>query len=147
MTEVSTCRLGYRLYAEVNIAVDPLILVEEQYAIAIRVRHRTTRGSSYLSNVFVHVGSFGSAGESFHRLTEHDHNDFRFHSLNIRLSNPGYFCSVISCPGKHDSPTNRVVKHFLDFRLKLPAFRFVIYKRIYYRPKRTYPGSVAPVAH
>jgi|GEM_PF-1999416 len=43
-------------------------------------------------------------------------------SLNVRLSNPGYFCAVVSCPGKHDSPANGVVKHFLDFSLKLPAF-------------------------
>ena len=79
MTEVSICLLAHRLYAEINIAIDPLFLVEERYAIAIRMRHRTTRGPSYLSNVFVHMGSFGPAGESFHRLPEHEHNDFRSH--------------------------------------------------------------------
>lgn len=79
MTEVRV-RLGHRLYAEVNITVDPLLSVEEGHAIAAEVRHRMMHGLSYLSNVVVHVDPLGSAGESFHRLPKHEHNDFPSHS-------------------------------------------------------------------
>jgi cation diffusion facilitator family transporter len=80
VTEVRVRWLGHRLYAEVNIAVDPLISVEEGHAIAVEVQHRITHGLSYFSNVVVHVDPFGSAGESFHRLPEHEHDNLPFHS-------------------------------------------------------------------
>ena len=75
VTEVRVRWLGHRLYAEVNIAVDPLISVEEGHAIAVEVRHRMIDSLSYLSNVVVHVDPLGSAGELFHRLPEHEHDN------------------------------------------------------------------------
>lgn len=80
VTEVRVRWLGHRLYAEVNIAVDPLLSVEEGHAIAVEVRHRMMHGLSYLSNVVVNVDPLGSAGELFHRLPEHERNDFPSHS-------------------------------------------------------------------
>ena len=80
VTEVRVRWLGHRLYAEVNIAVDPSLSVEEGHAIAVEVRHRMMHGLSHLSNVVVHVDTLGSAGESFHRLSEHEHDNLPSHS-------------------------------------------------------------------
>jgi divalent metal cation (Fe/Co/Zn/Cd) transporter len=77
VTEVRVRWLGHRLSAEVSIAVDPLLSVEEGHAIAVEVRHRMIHRLNYLSNVFVHVDLLRSAGKSFHRLPEHCHNNFR----------------------------------------------------------------------
>jgi cation diffusion facilitator family transporter len=79
VTEVRVRWLGHRLYAEVNIAVDPLLSVEEGHAIAVEVRHRMMHDLGYLSNVVVHVDPLGSAGESFHRLPEHEHESLPSH--------------------------------------------------------------------
>lgn len=80
VAEVRVRWLGHRLYAEVNITVDPCFRVEEGHAIAVEVRHRMIHRLSYFSNVVVHVDPLGSAGESFHRLPDHEHNDFPSHS-------------------------------------------------------------------
>lgn len=66
VTEVRVRWLGHRLYAEVSIAVDPLLSVEEGHAIAIKVRQRMIQSLGYLSNAVVHVDPIGAAGESFH---------------------------------------------------------------------------------
>ena len=70
MTEVKVRWLGHRLYAEVSIAVDPQLSVEEGHAIAVEVQHRMIQCLSYLSNVIVHVDPSGSAGEAYHRFSE-----------------------------------------------------------------------------
>lgn len=70
VTEVRVRWLGHRLYAEVSIAVDPLLSVEEGHAIAIKVRQRMIQSLDYLSNAVVHVDPIGEAGESFHQLLE-----------------------------------------------------------------------------
>ena len=74
MTEVKVRWLGHRLYAEVSIAVDPQLSVEEGHAIAVEVRHRMIQCLSYLSNVVVHADPAGLAGEAFHRLPEYEHS-------------------------------------------------------------------------
>jgi cation diffusion facilitator family transporter len=70
VTEVRVRWLGHRLYAEVNIAVNPLLSVEEGHAIAVEVRQRMIQHLSYLSNAVVHVDPLGAAGEAFHQLRE-----------------------------------------------------------------------------
>jgi cation diffusion facilitator family transporter len=70
VTEVKVRWLGHRLYAEVSIAVNPQLSVEEGHAIAVEVRHRMIQRLSYLSNVIVHVDPSGSAGEAYHRFSE-----------------------------------------------------------------------------
>ena len=68
MAEVRVRWLGHRLHAEVNIAVNSLLSVEEGHAIAVEVRYRIMHGLGYLSNVVVHVDPLGSEGEEFHRF-------------------------------------------------------------------------------
>jgi divalent metal cation (Fe/Co/Zn/Cd) transporter len=70
VTEIRVRWLGHKLYAEVNIAVDPLLSVAEGHAIAVEVRHRMMHGLGYLSNAVVHVDPLGSSGEAFHQLWE-----------------------------------------------------------------------------
>lgn len=69
-TEIRVRWLGHRLYAEVNIAVDPQLSVEEGHAIAVEVRQRMINDPSYLSNVVVHVDPMGSSGEVFHQFSK-----------------------------------------------------------------------------
>jgi cation diffusion facilitator family transporter len=80
VTEVRVRWLGHRLYAEVNIAVDPLLSVAEGHAIAVEVRHRMIHGLGYLSNAVVHVDPLGSAGEAFHGLSEHEQDSLPSYS-------------------------------------------------------------------
>jgi divalent metal cation (Fe/Co/Zn/Cd) transporter len=68
VAEVRVRWLGHRLHAEVNIAVNSLLSVEEGHAIAVEVRYRIMHGLGYLSNVVVHVDPLGSEGEVFHRF-------------------------------------------------------------------------------
>ena len=66
MTEIRVRWLGHRLYAEVNIAVDPQLSVGEGHAIAVEVRQRMIHDLSYLSNAVVHIDLLGSSGKVFH---------------------------------------------------------------------------------
>lgn len=80
MTEVRVRWLGHRLYAEVNIAVDPLLSVAEGHEIVVEVRHRMIHSLGYLSNAVVHVDPLGSAGEAFHGLSEHEQDSLPSYS-------------------------------------------------------------------
>jgi cation diffusion facilitator family transporter len=73
VTEVRVYWIGHRLYAEVNLAVGPLPSVKEGHSIALR--DRMMHNLYYLSKVVVNVDPPGSAGESFHRLSEHEHDN------------------------------------------------------------------------
>jgi len=53
MTEIRVRWLGPRLYAEVNVAVDPQLSVEEGHAIAVEVQQRMIHDLSYLSNAIM----------------------------------------------------------------------------------------------
>lgn len=66
VTEVRVRWLGHRLYAEVNIAVNPELSVEEGHEIAVEVRHEMLDKLNYLSNAIVHVDPVGLSGEIFH---------------------------------------------------------------------------------
>lgn len=72
ITEIKVRWLGHRLYAEVNIAVDPGLSVKEGHEIAVNVRHDLLHGLDYLSNAVVHVDPLGASGEIFHRFPEHE---------------------------------------------------------------------------
>lgn len=80
VSEVRVRWLGHRLHAEVNIAVDPELSVEEGHAIAVEVRHGLLHGLGYLSNALIHVDPLGSSGEEFHRFPEHEHDSLPPHS-------------------------------------------------------------------
>jgi len=66
--------------AELNIAVNPGLSVEEGHKIAIEVRHQLLHHLDYLSNATIHIDPVNALGEEHHRITEHLHGDFPAHS-------------------------------------------------------------------
>lgn len=80
ITEVRIRWLGHRLRAEVNVAVDPNLSVEEGHEIAIEVQHQLLHHLNYLSNATIHVDPTDSSGEAYHRIEEHEHDNLPIHS-------------------------------------------------------------------
>jgi cation diffusion facilitator family transporter len=67
VSEVRARWLGHTLLAEVNIAVDPKISVEDGHRIADAVQSQLSDHLKFLARSVVHVDPLGNAGESFHR--------------------------------------------------------------------------------
>lgn len=80
VTEVRVRWSGHRLYAEVNVAVDPALSVENGHAIATEVRHQLLHRLQYLSNASIHVDPANVSGEERHRIAEHGHGGWPSHS-------------------------------------------------------------------
>ncbi len=80
ITEVRIRWLGHRLRAEVNVAVDPNLSVEEGHEIAIEVQHQLLHHLNYLSSATVHVDPTDSSGEAYHHIEEHEHDNLPIHS-------------------------------------------------------------------
>ena len=80
VSEVRVRWLGHRLHAEVNVAVEPQLSVEDGHEIAREVRHRLLHELIYLSNATIHVDPANASGEDYHRVTEHEHDHLRAHS-------------------------------------------------------------------
>jgi len=80
VTEVRARWLGHRLHAELNVAVASNLSVSKGHEIAKAVRHEAKHHLSYLSSVVVHVDPTEEAGEEFHRIAEHSHDDLPAHS-------------------------------------------------------------------
>ena len=80
VSEVRIRWLGHRLHAEVNIAVNPKLSVEEGHEIAKEVRHQILHHLRYLSNVTIHVDPVNASGEEHHRIGNHTHGDLPVHS-------------------------------------------------------------------
>jgi len=80
VTEVRVRWLGHRLHAELNVAVDGNLSVEEGHEIAQEVRHQLLHHLRYLSNAIIHVDPADASGEQHHRIAEHAHGDFPAHS-------------------------------------------------------------------
>jgi len=80
VSEVRARWLGHRLHAEVNVAVDPTLSVEEGHAIAREVNHRLMHELRYLEGAVVHVDPAQESGEDHHRIAEHSHDDLPHHS-------------------------------------------------------------------
>jgi len=80
VSEVRARWLGHRLHAEVNVAVDPELSVEEGHAIAREVNHRLMHELRYLEGAVVHVDPAQESGEDHHRIAEHSHDDLPHHS-------------------------------------------------------------------
>ena len=80
VTEVRARWLGHRLHAEVNIAVASALSVSEAHAIAIEVRHQLLHHLHYLSLVTIHVDPAEAAGESYHQISAHSHDNLPMHS-------------------------------------------------------------------
>ncbi|CAN5883273.1 hypothetical protein BH18ACT11_BH18ACT11_11270 [soil metagenome] len=80
VSEVRARWLGYRLHAEVNIAVSPDLSVAEGHAIAREVNHRLMHHLGYLAGAVVHVDPVEEAGEDHHRISAHSHDGLPTHS-------------------------------------------------------------------
>jgi len=80
VSEVRARWLGHRLRAEVNVAVDPELSVEEGHAIAREVNHRLMHELRYLDTAVVHVDPVQESGEEHYRVDAHSHDDLPHHS-------------------------------------------------------------------
>jgi cation diffusion facilitator family transporter len=80
VSEVRARWLGHRLHAEVNIAVDPELLVAEGHAVAREVNHQLLHRLSYLNGAVIHVDPVEEAGEDYHRISAHSHDGLPTHS-------------------------------------------------------------------
>jgi len=80
VAEVRARWLGHRLRAEVNVAVDPELSVEDGHAIAREVNHQLMHELKYLDMAVVHVDPAPESGEEHHRIGEHSHDDLPHHS-------------------------------------------------------------------
>ncbi|MEN4006099.1 MAG: cation diffusion facilitator family transporter [Methanobacteriaceae archaeon] len=78
--EVRVRWLGHRLHAEVNIAVDPKLSVEEGHGIAKEVQHQLLHHLKYLSNATIHIDPANASGEKYHSISNHKHGDLNSHS-------------------------------------------------------------------
>ena len=77
--EVRVRWIGHRLHAEVNIAVDAGLSVEEGHEIAMDARHKMMHQLGYLSNAVIHVDPAGLSGEDYHRIEGHEHGEYPPH--------------------------------------------------------------------
>ncbi|MBI5715852.1 MAG: cation transporter [Chloroflexi bacterium] len=66
VSEVRVRWLGHRLLAEVNIAVESHLSVEQGHAIAVNVQHELMEHLKYLSNATIHVDPAHQSGEAHH---------------------------------------------------------------------------------
>jgi cation diffusion facilitator family transporter len=80
VTQVRVRWSGHRLYAEINIAVDPGISVEAGHHITTTVRHHLLHRCTYLSNAVIHVDPINASGEEHHYVEGHDYGNLSPHS-------------------------------------------------------------------
>lgn len=80
VTEVRVRWIGHRLHAELNLAVDAALTIEQGHDIALDVRHRLLHQLHYLSGATVHVDPTTASGEMHHRIENHMHDELPSHS-------------------------------------------------------------------
>lgn len=80
VTEIRVRWVGHRLAAEINIAVDSDLSVEEGHRVAHEVRHELLHHLPYLGNATIHVDSLSASGEYHHQIREHQHGELPTHS-------------------------------------------------------------------
>jgi cation diffusion facilitator family transporter len=80
VTEVRVRWLGHRLHAEINVAVDAELSVQEGHEKAKEVRHQILHHVRYLSDATVHIDPVNASGEEHHRIAEHEHDGLPAHS-------------------------------------------------------------------
>lgn len=71
---------GHELHAEVNVSVSPELSVSEGHAIAREVNHRLLHELGYLRRAVIHVDPVEEAGEGWHGVDTHSHDDLPVHS-------------------------------------------------------------------
>ncbi|MGE0826118.1 MAG: cation diffusion facilitator family transporter [Candidatus Binatia bacterium] len=80
VTEVRVRWLGHRLHAEVNVAVDATLSVQEGHATAKEVRHQLLHHVQHLFDATIHIDPVTASGEKHHRLGEHRHDNLSAHA-------------------------------------------------------------------
>ena len=80
VTEVRVRWLGHRLLADVNIAIQSDLSVEQGHQIAREVRHQLLHHLPYLANATIHVDPVSASGERHHRIVDHEHDELPSHS-------------------------------------------------------------------
>lgn len=83
VVEVSEARvrwLGHRLHAELNVAVDSTLTVEQGHTLAKAVQHELLHHLTYLSSATIHVDPAHESGEAHHRVEKHAHDALPAHS-------------------------------------------------------------------
>lgn len=80
VTETRVRWLGHRLHAELNLAVNSNLTIEQGHDIAMEVRHRLLHNLQYLSNCTIHIDPVTASGENHHRIADHTHDSLPSHS-------------------------------------------------------------------
>jgi cation diffusion facilitator family transporter len=80
VTEVRARWLGHRLHAELNLAVQADLSVQDGHAIATAVRHNLLHHLRYLAQATIHVDPMQASGEAHHRIAAHVHDDLPPHA-------------------------------------------------------------------
>lgn len=80
VTEVHVRWLGHRMQAELSVAVDAHLSVEQGHEIAKEVCHQLLHHLNYLSNATVHVDPADASGVDHHHIDEHEHDGLEAHS-------------------------------------------------------------------
>lgn len=80
VTEVRVRWIGHRLLADVNIAIQSDLSVEQGHEIAREVRHQLLHHLPYLANATIHVDPATASGERHHLISDHTHDQLPTHS-------------------------------------------------------------------
>jgi len=80
VTEARVRWLGHRLHAELNVAVDAALSVEQGHAVAKAVQHELLHHLTYLSGATIHVDPVSESGGGHHRIERHAHEEMGEHS-------------------------------------------------------------------
>ena len=80
VTEVRVRWIGHRLLADVNIAIQSDLSVEQGHEIAREVRHQLLHHLPYLANATIHVDPATASGERHHFISDHTHDQLPTHS-------------------------------------------------------------------
>ncbi|MBI4971709.1 MAG: cation transporter [Candidatus Omnitrophica bacterium] len=76
VTEIRARWIGHRIHAELNVAVDSKLSVEEGHNVAKEVKHQLLHHLNYLSNAVIHIDPLNASGEIHHEhgTQGHDHH-------------------------------------------------------------------------
>jgi cation diffusion facilitator family transporter len=80
VTEVRVRWIGHRLLADVNIALQSDLSVDQGHEIAGEVRHQLLHHLPYLANATIHVDPATASGERHHLISDHTHDQLPTHS-------------------------------------------------------------------
>lgn len=80
VTETRVRWLGHWLHAELNLALNPQLTIEQGHDLAMEVRHNLLHHLHYLSNCTIHLDPATASGETHHRIANHTHDSLPTHS-------------------------------------------------------------------